>query len=155
LKICQAAGPGREPLVHRLPRAAAAARRRLQLIAGRITGIMLWAGYFRGRRYPGLFHMPKSTPATLALRKLGIAFKLHTYVYDSTAHNGGIGLQAAEALGVEPGRMLKTLLAEADGTPVCVVLPSDCEGSMKKLAAALAGRSASRMRPADAGRPTG
>jgi Cys-tRNA(Pro)/Cys-tRNA(Cys) deacylase len=38
--------------------------------------------------------MPKSTPATLALRKLGIAFKLHTYVYDSTAHNGGIGLQA-------------------------------------------------------------
>jgi len=99
--------------------------------------------------------MPKSTPATLALRKLGIAFKLHTYVYDSTTHNGGIGLQAAEALGVEPGRMLKTLMAEVDGNPVCVVVPSDCEVSMKKLAAALGGKSANMMRPADAERVTG
>ena len=98
--------------------------------------------------------MPKSTPATLALRKLGIAFKLHTYVYDSTAHNG-IGLQAAEALGVEPGRMLKTLMAEVDGNPVCVVVPSDCEVSMKKLAAALGGKAANMMRPADAERLTG
>jgi Cys-tRNA(Pro)/Cys-tRNA(Cys) deacylase len=99
--------------------------------------------------------MPKSTPATLALRKLGIAFKLHTYVYDSNAHNGGIGLQAAEALGVEPSRMLKTLMAEVDGQPVCVVVPSDCEVNMKKLAAALGGKSANMMRPADAERITG
>ncbi len=99
--------------------------------------------------------MPKATPATLALRKLGIAFKLHTYIYDSTVPSGGIGLQAAEALGVEPGRMLKTLMAEVDGNPVCVVVPSDCEVSMKKLAAALGGKSASMMRPADAERLTG
>jgi len=99
--------------------------------------------------------MPKATPATLALRKLGIAFKLHTYIYDSTVPSGGIGLQAAEALGVEPGRMLKTLMAEVDGNPVCVVVPSDCEVSMKKLATALGGKSASMMRPADAERLTG
>jgi Cys-tRNA(Pro)/Cys-tRNA(Cys) deacylase len=99
--------------------------------------------------------MPKATPATQALRKLGIAFKLHTYIYDSTVPSGGIGLQAAEALGVEPGRMLKTLMAEVDGNPVCVVVPSDCEVSMKKLAAALGGKSASMMRPADAERLTG
>jgi Cys-tRNA(Pro)/Cys-tRNA(Cys) deacylase len=99
--------------------------------------------------------MPKATPATQALRKLGIAFKLHTYIYDSTVPSGGIGLQAAEALGVEPGRMLKTLMAEVDGNPVCVVVPSDCEVSMKKLAAALGGRSANMMRPADAERLTG
>jgi len=99
--------------------------------------------------------MPKATPATQALRKLGIAFKLHTYIYDSTVPSGGIGLQAAEALGVEPGRMLKTLMAEVDGNPVCVVLPSDCEVSMKKLAAALGGKSANMMRPADAERLTG
>ena len=99
--------------------------------------------------------MPKSTPATLALRKLGIAFKLHTYVYDSNTSIGGIGLQAAEALGVEPSRMLKTLMAEVDGQPVCVVVPSDCEVSMKKLAAALGGKSANMMRPADAERITG
>jgi Cys-tRNA(Pro)/Cys-tRNA(Cys) deacylase len=99
--------------------------------------------------------MPKATPATQALRKLGIAFKLHTYIYDSTVTSGGIGLQAAEALGVEPGRMLKTLMAEVDGNPVCVVVPSDCEVSMKKLAAALGGKNANMMRPADAERLTG
>ena len=97
--------------------------------------------------------MSKTTPATLALRKLGVAFKLHTYVYDSDADN--IGLQAAEALGVEPSRMLKTLMAEVDGNPVCVVVPSDCEVSMKKLAAAFAGKAANMMRPADAERLTG
>jgi Cys-tRNA(Pro)/Cys-tRNA(Cys) deacylase len=99
--------------------------------------------------------MPKATPATQALRKLGIAFKLHTYIYDSNVPSGGIGRQAAEALGVEPSRMLKTLMAEVDGNPVCVVVPSDCEVSMKKLAAALGGKSANMMRPADAERLTG
>ena len=97
--------------------------------------------------------MPKTTPATLALRKLGIAFKLHTYVYDSSAES--TGLQAAEALGVEPSRMLKTLMTEVDGNPVCVVVPADCEVSMKKLAAALGGKAANMMRPADAERLTG
>ena len=84
--------------------------------------------------------MSKTTPATLALTKVGCAFTLHTYVYDSSAES--IGLQAAEALGVEPNRVLKTLMAEVDGTPVCVVVPSDCEVSMKKLAAAFDGKSA-------------
>ena len=97
--------------------------------------------------------MPKSTPATIALRKAGIAFKLHTYVYDSSAES--TGLQAAEALGVEPNRMLKTLMTEVDGNPVCVVVPADCEVSMKKLAAALNGKAAQMMRPADAERLTG
>ena len=97
--------------------------------------------------------MSKATPATHALRKLGVAFKLHTYVYDSDADN--IGMQAAEALGVEPSRMLKTLMAEVDGKPVCVVVPSDCEVSMKKLAAAFDGKAANMMRPADAERLTG
>src|ERR1700737_4977959 len=96
--------------------------------------------------------MSKTTPATLALRKLGFAFKLHTYVYDSNAEH--IGLQAAEALDVDPGRMLKTLMAEVDGKPVCVV-PSDSEVSMKKLAAAFGGKTANMMRPADAERLTG
>ena len=97
--------------------------------------------------------MSKITPATLALRKLGVAFRLHTYVYDSDADN--IGLQAAEALGVEPDRMLKTLMAEVDGKPVCAVVPSDCAVSMKKLAAAFDGKAANMMRPADAERLTG
>ena len=97
--------------------------------------------------------MPKTTPATLALRKLGIAFKLHTYVYDSSSEH--IGLQAAEALDVEPNRVLKTLMVEVDGSPVCVVVPSDGEVSMKKLASAFGGKAAKMMRPADAERLTG
>ena len=97
--------------------------------------------------------MPKTTQATLALRKLGIAFRLHTYVYDSTAER--IGLQAAEALDVEPGRVLKTLMTEVDGNPVCVVVPSDCEVSMKKLAAAMDAKTAKMMQPSDAERITG
>ena len=97
--------------------------------------------------------MSKTTPATKALQKLGVKFVLHTYVYDSDAES--IGLQAAEALGVAPFRMLKTLMAEVDGRPVCVVVPSDGEVSMKKLASAFGGKAAKMMRPADAERLTG
>jgi Cys-tRNA(Pro)/Cys-tRNA(Cys) deacylase len=97
--------------------------------------------------------MSKSTRATQTLTKLGAAFTLHTNDYDPDAES--IGLQAAEALGIAPQRMLKTLMAEVDGKPVCVVVPSDKEVSMKKLAAAFRGKSAKMMRPADAERITG
>jgi len=97
--------------------------------------------------------MSKSTRATQTLTKLGAAFALHSYDYDPDAES--IGLQAAEALGIAPQRMLKTLMAEVDGKPVCVVVPSDKEVSMKKLAAAFRGKSAKMMRPADAERITG
>jgi Cys-tRNA(Pro)/Cys-tRNA(Cys) deacylase len=97
--------------------------------------------------------MSRTTPATKALQKLGVKFTLHSYAYDSTAES--IGMQAAEALGVEPGRMLKTLMAEVDGRPVCVIVPSNGEVSMKKLALAFGGKAAKMMRPADAERLTG
>jgi Cys-tRNA(Pro)/Cys-tRNA(Cys) deacylase len=99
------------------------------------------------------WRMSKTTRATLALAKRGVKFALHTYDYDPDADR--IGLQAAEALGIEPRRVLKTLMAEVDGKPVCVVAPSDREVSMKKLAAAFAGKAANMMRPADAERLTG
>jgi Cys-tRNA(Pro)/Cys-tRNA(Cys) deacylase len=67
--------------------------------------------------------MSKTTRATQALQKLGVKFTLHTYDYDPDADS--IGLQAAEALGIAPQRMLKTLMAEVDGKPVCVVVPSE------------------------------
>ena len=97
--------------------------------------------------------MSKSTRTTQTLAKLGATFTLHTYDYDPDAES--IGLQAAEALGIAPQRMLKTLMAEVDGKPVCVVVPSDKEVSMKKLAAAFRGKSAKMMRPAEAERITG
>jgi Cys-tRNA(Pro)/Cys-tRNA(Cys) deacylase len=51
--------------------------------------------------------------------------------------------------------VLKTLMAEVDGKPVCAVVPSDCEVSMKKLAAAFGGKSANMMKVPDAERLTG
>jgi Cys-tRNA(Pro)/Cys-tRNA(Cys) deacylase len=64
-------------------------------------------------------------------------------------------LQAAEALGEPPSRVLKTLMALVDGKPVCVILPSDREVAMKRLAAAAGGKSAQMMKPADAERLSG
>src|SRR5258705_12729871 len=82
--------------------------------------------------------MPDSTRATLLLSNLGVSFTLHTYAYDPSAER--IGLQAADALGVEACRVLKTLMAEVDGKPVCVIVPSDREVSMKRPAAAFHGK---------------
>jgi Cys-tRNA(Pro)/Cys-tRNA(Cys) deacylase len=97
--------------------------------------------------------MAKATPATLMLDKAGVAYQLHNYDYDPAADS--IGLAAARALGVAPQVMLKTLIVLLDGKPACVVLPSDREVSMKKLAAALGGKRAEMCKPADAERVTG
>jgi Cys-tRNA(Pro)/Cys-tRNA(Cys) deacylase len=97
--------------------------------------------------------MSKTTAATLALTKAGVSFMLLPYDYDPDAPR--IGLQAAEALGKDPAQVFKSLMAEVDGRPVCVVVPSDSEVSMKKLAAAFGGKSAHMMKPADAERLTG
>ena len=82
-----------------------------------------------------------------------MAFTLHEYDYNPGADR--VGLQAAEAIGESPARVLKTLMTRVDGKPACVILPSDREVSMKKLAAALGGKSAEMMPPADAERMTG
>src|SRR5262249_26418684 len=97
--------------------------------------------------------MSKVTPATRALAAASVPFTVHSYNYDPDAES--IGLQAASALGEDPARVLKTLMALVDGKPVCVVAPSDQEVSMKKLAAAVDGKSAQMMKPAEAERVTG
>ncbi len=97
--------------------------------------------------------MSKATRATKALEQAGVAFTVHVYDYDPDADR--IGLQAAEAIGETPDRVLKTLMTLVDGKPACVIVPSDREISMKKLAAALGGKAAQMMKPADAERITG
>jgi Cys-tRNA(Pro)/Cys-tRNA(Cys) deacylase len=97
--------------------------------------------------------MARTTPATITLDKARVAYRLHTYDYDPEADS--IGLAAAAALGVDPQVMLKTLIVLLDGKPACVVLPSDREVSMKKLAAALGGKRAEMSKAADAERITG
>lgn len=97
--------------------------------------------------------MAKGTPATLALEKAGVTFTLHEYEYDPGADS--IGLQAAAALGVDPARLLKTLMAKAGGDVVCVLAPSDRDVSLKKLAAAAGAKDAAMLKPAEAERLTG
>ena len=97
--------------------------------------------------------MSKSTRATKMLEQAGVAFSVHTYDFDANADR--IGLQAAAAIGEQPSRVLKSLMALVDGKPVCVIVPSDCEVSMKKLASAFGGKSAQMMKPADAERLSG
>jgi Cys-tRNA(Pro)/Cys-tRNA(Cys) deacylase len=114
------------------------------------TGTVGRSGAWTASQEPAL---SKSTRATKALEQAGAVFSVHAYDYDPDADK--IGMQAAEALGEAPQRVLKTLIALVDGKPVCVVLRSDREVSMKKLAAALGGKSAEMMKPAEAERVSG
>ena len=97
--------------------------------------------------------LSKSTRAIQALADAGVEFTVHSYDYDPNADR--IGLQAAAALGELPARVLKTLMAYVDRKPVCVILPSDREVALKKLAAAADGKSAQMMPAADAERISG
>jgi len=97
--------------------------------------------------------MSNVTRATKALEQAAVAFTTHVYAYDAGADR--IGLQAAEALGVGPDCVLKTLMVRLDGAPVRALVPSDRELSMKRLAASLGGKRAEMMTPADAERLSG
>jgi len=97
--------------------------------------------------------MTRTTRATLALQQAGVSFTVHSYEYDPNAER--IGLQAAEAMGADPSCVLKTLMVLVDNKPACVILPSDQEVNLKKLASALGGKAAQMMKPTDAERITG
>lgn len=94
-----------------------------------------------------------ATPGLRALAAAGVAVSLHPYDYDPNAE--AIGLAAAQALGLDPALVLKTLMVEVDGKPACCVLPSDRQLSMKKVAAAFGAKQAAMMLPAKAERLTG
>lgn len=96
---------------------------------------------------------PGGTPATVALTAAGVDFTLHTYEHDPRA--ASYGLEAAEALGVEPGRVLKTLLASLDGALVVGIVPVDGQLDLKALARALGGSKAVMADVAAAERATG
>lgn len=96
---------------------------------------------------------PGGTPATVALTKAGIAFTMRDYDHDPRATS--YGLEAAEALGVEPARVFKTLLADVDGALVVGVVPVTGQLDLKALARAVDGRKAQMADPAAAERATG
>lgn len=93
------------------------------------------------------------TPATVALAAAGIGFELHHYRHDPRA--ASYGLEAAEALGVEPARVLKTLLASLDGALVVAVVPVAGQLDLKSLARVLHGSRATMAEVSAAERATG
>ena len=93
------------------------------------------------------------TPATTALTKAGITFTVHEYSHDPKA--GSYGLEAADALGLDPAIVFKTLLADVDGRLVVAVVPVTGQLDLKALAAAVGGKRAAMADPAVAERSTG
>ena len=75
------------------------------------------------------------TPATVALARAGIEFRLHEYAHDPRAES--YGLEAAEALGLDPARVFKTLMATVDGRLATAVVPVSGQLDLKALARAL------------------
>lgn len=103
--------------------------------------------------------MATGTPATIALARAGIAFVAHEYRHDATRSTGdakGYGLEAAEALDIDPDRVFKTLLADVEGVGLVVgVVPVSGTLDLKALAAAAGGKRATMARPDVAERRTG
>ncbi len=94
-----------------------------------------------------------ATPATVALAAAGIPYTPRPYTHEPGA--ASYGLEAAAALGVEPDRVFKTLLADVDGSLVVGIVPVSCLLDLKSLAAAAGGRRAAMADPALAERRTG
>ncbi len=93
------------------------------------------------------------TPATVALTRAGIAFTAHAYEHDPAVRS--YGLEAAEALGLDPDRVLKTLFVEVDGRLVVGIVPVSGQLDLKAVAAAVGGKKAAMAEPADAERASG
>lgn len=94
-----------------------------------------------------------STPATVALTRLGLPFQTHTYDHDPAAES--YGLEAAEATGVPAERIFKTLLVDT-GTGLAVgIVPVSGSLDLKAIATALGVKKVAMADPAGAQRSTG
>lgn len=97
--------------------------------------------------------MATGTPATALLAKRRIAHTLHPYDHDPRAQ--AYGEEAAAALGIDPARIFKTLIAAVDGKLACAVVPVAARLDLKAFAAAVGGKRAELAEPAAASRATG
>ena len=96
------------------------------------------------------------TPAIKAARSAGIPVKVHEYRHDPT--NTNYGLEAAQALDLEPARVFKTLLVKqnADDRKLAVaVVPVTGQLNLKAMAAACGAKKVEMADPAQAERVTG
>ncbi|MCM2414662.1 Cys-tRNA(Pro) deacylase [Streptomyces sp. RKAG290] len=98
-------------------------------------------------------HQSGGTPATVALTAAGTVFTVHAYEHDPAS--ASYGEEAAEALGVPPDRVFKTLVADVDGRLTVAVVPVAGSLDLKALASAVGGKRATMADPAAAERTTG
>jgi Cys-tRNA(Pro)/Cys-tRNA(Cys) deacylase len=103
-----------------------------------------------------------ATPATRVLTAAGVTYQAHTFTSEDRgrAASGArsqpsFGAQAAEALGVDPDRVFKTLVAEIDSRLWVAVVPVSAQLDLKALAAAAGGKRAAMADPAQAERSSG
>jgi Cys-tRNA(Pro)/Cys-tRNA(Cys) deacylase len=116
------------------------------------------------RHQPGPTGTGGATPATKVLTAAGAAYTAHSFVADdrsrpqsreSAAKGLSFGEEAAQALGVTPERVYKTLVAEIDGALWVAVVPVPSQLDLKALAAAAGGKRAALADPAHAERSSG
>lgn len=94
------------------------------------------------------------TPATKALDKAGIDYRLHRYDHDPAAQS--YGTEAADKLGFDPARVFKTLLASTEtGELLVAVVPVTGSLDLKALAGAAGVKKTAMADPAAAQRSTG
>ena len=95
----------------------------------------------------------RGTPATQALSTARAEFTVHEYTHDPAS--GSYGLEAAQALGVAPERVFKTLVAQIAGALHVAVVPVTGDLDLKALAAAVGKKKAAMADPTLAERTTG
>jgi Cys-tRNA(Pro)/Cys-tRNA(Cys) deacylase len=73
----------------------------------------------------------KETPGTKAARAAGIEFSVHEYTHDARAE--AYGLEAAEALGLDPERVFKTLVVDVAGQLTVCLIPAAAQLDTRSL----------------------
>lgn len=96
---------------------------------------------------------PGATPATAVLARAGVAYTVHRYQVPVDVPD--YGRSVAQALGVPPERLFKTLVAEVDGGLAVAVVPVAGELDLKAFATVTGGRRAVLADRAAAERATG
>ena len=75
--------------------------------------------------------MVAKTPGIASAERAGITHSVHSYEHDPTAES--YGLEAAERLGVDPARVLKTLVVDLDGSLAVAVVPVEAQLDLRAL----------------------
>jgi len=96
---------------------------------------------------------PAGTPAITALSRARVTHTVHTYEHDPGSQS--YGLEATHALGVDPARVFKTLIASVDGRLVVAVVSVTGSLDLKALAGAAGAKRAELADPVLAERTTG